>query len=157
MTKSGKGRGKPPEPEPKPEVSGRAQAVFERTRHFDKELEKLGPVNTARVAAAVQQFQREWLASKTDEDISPGFDFKQLSVSAGQYRLCQIEATGGYRATVTFLVRRGQAYWLHVWKKSAMNNRTDIELSKQRAKDLWGDIQGKGKRVEKAKGKGGKA
>ncbi len=151
MAKSGKGKGKPPEPESQPEPDSRARTVFARDNRFDKELAKLGPVNIAKVAAAVQRFQQEWAASKTDDDILPGFDFKQLSVSKGQYRVCQIEATRDFRATATFLVRRGRVYWLHVWKKSAMNNRSDIELSKQRAKDVWESIQARDK------GKGGRA
>lgn len=137
MTKSGKRRN----PSPSSDHESRSQTTFERTKQFDKSVAGLGPQNEARALATAQQFQREWKASKTNNDLPPGFNFKQLEAKPGQYRVCQIYAGSDYRLAITFLIGQGRAYWLHAWKKTRMNNRTETELAQARAKSLWDELQ----------------
>lgn len=139
MAKSGKRQGK----QSGSDSDGRSQTTFSRTKQFDKAVAGLGQQNAAKVLATAQQFQREWKASKTNDDLSPGFNFKQLAAKPGQHRVCQIYAGSDYRLALTFIIGRGRAYWVHAWKKTRMNNRTETELAQQRAQSLWDGLQRK--------------
>ena len=123
------------------EGNARESTSFNRTKQFDKAIAALGTVNTTRVLATAQEFERVWKASRTNQDISPGFDFKQLSAAPGEYRVCQIRAGSDYRLAMTFLIGKDRAYWVHAWKKTRMNNRTETELAQQRAKALWDQLK----------------
>lgn len=140
MAKSGKGRGKQPEPQP----GGRARTIFERTTQFDRSVERLSRDAKAKALAAAQQFQREWHASATDEDITPGFDLKRLDARPGRYRVLQIRAGYDHRLAIVFLVSQDHAYWIHAWKKTRLNNRAETDLAQKRAKTLWDELEGKG-------------
>jgi hypothetical protein len=124
---------------------GRGHTSFRRTKQFDKDVEKLGKLAKAQILAHAQQFEREWQASKSNDDLSPGFNFKQLDARGGQYRVCQVYVGFDHRLAVTFLIGRGTAYWVHAWKKTKMNNRTETDLAKQRAKTLWDELQREGR------------
>lgn len=130
MPTSGHGKQNPPE-------SGRARTEFKKTNQFDKAIASLGKGNAARALATAQEFEWAWAASATNQDIAPGFDFKQLGASAGEYRVCQIRSGSDYRLALTFLIGKDRAYWLHAWKKTRMNNRTETDLAQQRARALW--------------------
>lgn len=124
---------------------GRERTAFLKTRQFDKAVTALGHVHAARVLATAQAFEQAWKSSKTNQDISPGFDFKQLGASPGEYRVCQIRSGSDHRLAVTFLIGGNRAYWAHTWKRTRMNNRTETELAQQRARALWDKLKGKQK------------
>ena len=142
MARSGKGKQTSP---PKPD-EGRHRTRFSKTRQFDKAVNGLGKVNAAKIFAQAQKFEREWQASTTNDDLSPGFEFKQLDAQPGHYRVCQIYVGWDYRLAVTFIISQDRAYWVHAWKKTKMNNRNETDLAKKRAKTLWGELQQEGKR-----------
>jgi len=142
MARSGKGRQPTP---PKPD-EGRHRIRFSKTRQFDKAVNELGKVNAAKIFAQAQKFEQEWRASAANDDLSGGFAFKQLDTQPGQYRVCQIYAGSDYRLAVTFIISEDRAYWVHAWKKTKMNNRTEVTLAKQRAKTLWDELRQEGKR-----------
>jgi hypothetical protein len=141
MARSGKGKQQAP---PKPD-EGRHRTQFSKTRQFDKAVKGMGKTNAAAILAQAQKFEREWRTSATNDDLSGGFAFKQLDARPGSYRVCQIYAGSDYRLAVTFIISGARAYWVHAWKKTRMNNRTETELAKKRAKSLWATLQQEGK------------
>ena len=106
MARSGKGKQQAP---PKPD-EGRHRTQFSKTRQFDKAVKGLGKVNAATILDRAQKFEREWQASTTNDDLSPGFAFKQLDAQPGHYRVCQIYVGWDYRLAVTFIISRDRAY-----------------------------------------------
>lgn len=120
----------------------RSAMVFWKRDKFDKAVEGLGKSNLPRILTAMVKFETEWKVSATDEDISPGFDLKTLDALDGAYRLRQIRAGYDYRLTLLFIQKGHDAYWVHAWRKTRMNNKTEIELAKSRAADVWQELQG---------------
>jgi len=120
----------------------RSETVFWKRDKFDKSVQGLGKSNLARILTAMVKFEAEWKASATDDDISPGFDLKTLDALEGAYRLRQIRAGYDYRLTLLFIQKGHDAYWIHAWRKTRMNNKTEIELAKSRAADVWQEFQG---------------
>ncbi len=141
MAKSGKGK----KTTSSSSGQGRSGTTFYTTKQFDKAVEGLGKVHVAKINAQAQKFEQEWQKSKSNDDLSPGFNFKQLHALAGQYRVCQIYVGTDFRLAVTFLISQDRAYWVHAWKKTALNNHTETELAKKRAKSLWTALQEEGK------------
>jgi hypothetical protein len=116
--------------------SGRRATKFKRTKQFDKGVSKLDTVHQAIVLNAANKFEQEWMKSATDEDISPGFQLKQLEAKAGQFRLLQIYAGKDYRLALTLVIGKGSAFWVHSWKKTRQRNSAEIETAKARAQSL---------------------
>lgn len=118
MAKSDNGRKTPPSRDDE----RRSHTSFVTTRQFDKAVEGLGMGIAAKVLVHARNFEREWRAGTSNGDLFPGFHFKQLDSSPGQYRVCQIYAGSDYRLAITFLLGRNHAYWVHAWTKTRMNN-----------------------------------
>ena len=131
--KSGGSKRTPPPP-------GRSHTDFSTTDKFDKAAEALGAKGKASVLNALAKFEREWKASQTNEDLSPGFEFKQLHAVGGDYRLCQIRAGFDHWVSLMFLIGKNDAYWIHAWKKSKLNNTKEVTLAKSRAEQLWASL-----------------
>ena len=121
----------------------KSETVFWKRDKFDKAVEGLGKSNLARILTAMVKFETEWKTSTTDDDISPGFDLKTLDALEGAYRLRQIRAGYDYRLTLLFMQKGRDAYWIHAWRKTRMNNNTEVALAKSRAADVWNELKGK--------------
>jgi hypothetical protein len=121
--------------------SGRNETVFGTRKGFNRSVDGLGGPGKAAVLAAVASFEREWKTSHTNDDLSPGFHFKQLASDPGHYRLCEIYARADFRAAAAFLHVGNEVYWVHAWKKTKMSNRKEVETAKSRAHDLWNELQ----------------
>ena len=119
---------------------------FEMLEVFDEILEDLrqsSKASASRIAAKIEKFEQEYMNSRIDADISAGFDFKSLNGLPGQFRLCQVRTTSDYRAAVMFPYDQSRAYWVHLWKKTKLNNRRQTELAEDRAKKAYPQIKGR--------------
>lgn len=115
----------------------RSQTRFRRTSWYDEALNAIQPPKHGVVIAHVQTFERAWKASKTNEDIPPGYQFKRIEVMKGAYTLHQIYITSDFRAIMMFPRDTSSSYWIYVWKKTSQNDRAAINRAKQIAARLW--------------------
>ena len=44
------------------------------------------------------------------------------------------------RVSLMFLIGKNDAYWIHAWKKSKLNNTKEVTLAKSRAEQLWASL-----------------
>lgn len=109
---------------------------------FEKAVRKLKPPGQTKVLIALERFEKEWVQSHSDADISPGFVLQALEHRPGKYRVVEIRAGRDWRAALMIWDDVSHAYWLHTWRKTGESNPQDYDTAKNRAKRLWHQKEG---------------
>lgn len=120
----------------------RSATRFRSLGAFEKAVRKLKPPGQAKVLIALDRFEEEWIKSRSDADISPGFDLQALYHRPGKYRVVEIRAGRDWRAALMIWDDVSYAYWLHTWRKTGPSNPQDYDTAKDRAKRLWHQNEG---------------
>lgn len=124
-------------------MSIRSGTVFYRDAGFTSALDKFDYSVVAAINAHIIHFERAWRASKHDGDIPAGFCLEAYHDIDGPYRLYQIRVgpKHGYRATIMFLDRGSDAYWMYVFKKVKDRQPEDMKRARMCAQQLWNELQ----------------
>lgn len=123
-----------------PESTGRpnrADYAAWYTAWFDRELESLGHVAKARVAAKINAFLKEWREGTVDSELSNTWDYKTLKgADAKKAKVKQIHVLDTYRVVFVVLDDSTCVCFVDVFLKTFTSDRREVQRAVDRAREV---------------------
>ncbi len=127
-------------------MQSRSETQFSFEPRFKKVVTNFGPSDAAKIMVDINNFQLEWKAGTTDDDLFSMYKFKPYKRVHRPYKLYQIyvgpsRKNLSYRAAIMFYEELTKACWIYAFKKEKNNEIQEVELAIKRADNYWNTIE----------------
>lgn len=128
-------------------MRSRSETEFVFTSRFRKAVKNFGRSDEITVLSDIAEFQLEWKAGTTDDDLFFIYNFKPYEgVYNRPYELYQIylglkRENPIYRAAIMFYREFTKACWVHAFKKERQKEQQEVDLAISRAENYWSIIE----------------